>query len=85
MPKNRKANLVSAANSQTEKMDDILGIFEHYVSEWNPRKDANSQDPENVEAERVNRANVRNTAAATVEEMPALQWQWQWQWQWHWQ
>ena len=76
---------MSAANSQTEKMDDILGIFEHYVSKWNPRKDANSQDPENVEAERVNRANVRNTAAATVEEMPALQWQWQWQWQWHWQ
>ena len=76
---------MSAANSQTEKMDDILDIFEHYVSEWNPRKDANGQGLENAEAERVNRANARNTAAATVEEMLALQWQWQWQWQWHWQ
>ena len=68
----RKANLVSAAYAQTEKMDDILDFFERYVSEWNPSKDAKGQDLVDVEAERVNRANVRHTAAATEEEMLAL-------------
>ena len=68
----RKANMVSAAYAQTEKMDDILDFFERYVSEWNPSKDDRGQDLVDVEAERVNRANVRHTAAATVEEMLEL-------------
>ena len=35
----RKANMVSAAYAQTEKMDDVLDFFERYVSEWNSSKD----------------------------------------------
>ena len=57
----RKANLVSAAYAQTEKMDDILDFFERYVSEWNPSKDAKGQDLVDVEAERVNRAKAQCT------------------------
>ena len=40
----RKANMVSAAYTQTEKMDNALGFFERYVSEWNPNKDGRGKD-----------------------------------------
>ena len=68
----RKAGMLTAAYAQTEKMDDMLDFFERYVSEWNPNKDGSGKDLLDVEAERVNRANVRHTAATSVEEMLAL-------------